>query len=171
MCAVVVTGVARSNTWRLRIAAKSSIASGAPLRFWGGGLGVLLALGVWYSTAGASVRMVGAGRGGGPCATAGRIFSARFESSRVLTGFVLLFCFFVQVFVAGGAAWQPLQAVRIVWPLPAGVLCAFALASCAAAEARHERESYVGGCPGCVHPHPICIKRAAEHDRRAQVQL
>ena len=40
-----------------------------------------------------------------------------------------------------------------------------------AAEARHERESYVGGCPGCVHPHPICIKRAAEHDRRAQVQL
>ena len=131
MCAVVVTGVARSNTWRLRIAAKSSIASGAPLRFWGGGLGVLLALGVWYSTAGASVRMVGAGRGGGPCATAGRIFSARFESSRVLNGFVLLFCFFVQVFVAGGAAWQPLQAVRIVWPLPAGVLCAFALASCA----------------------------------------
>ena len=131
MCAVVVTGVARSNTWRLRIAAKSSIASGAPLRFWGGGLGVLLALGVWYSTAGASVRMVGAGRGGGPCATAGRIFSARFESSRVLNGFVLLFCFFVQVFVAGGAAWQPLQAVRIVWPLPAGVLFAFALASCA----------------------------------------
>ena len=126
-----MTGVARSNTWRLRIAAKSSIASGAPLRFWGGGLGVLLALGVWYSTAGASVRMVGAGGGGGPCATAGRIFSARFESSRVLTGFVLLFCFFVQVFVAGGAAWQPLQAVRIVWPLPAGVLCAFALASCA----------------------------------------
>ena len=113
MCAVVVTGVARSNTWRLRIAAKSSIASGAPLRFWGGGLGVLLALGVWYSTAGASVRMVGAGRGGGPCATAGRIFSARFESSRVLNGFVLLFCFFVQVFVAsvdwmagGGGAVQ-----------------------------------------------------------------
>ena len=93
-------GDGRSNTWRLRIAAKSSIASGAPLRFWGGGLGVLLALGVWYSTAGASVRMVGAGGGGGPCATAGRIFSARFESSRVLTGFVLLFCFFVQVFVA-----------------------------------------------------------------------
>ena len=44
---------------------------------------------------------------------------------------MLLFCFFVQVFVAGGAAWQPLQAVRIVWSLPAGVLCAFALASCA----------------------------------------
>ena len=107
MCAVVVTGVARSNTWRLRIAAKSSIASGAPLRFWGGGLGVLLALGVWYSTAGASVRMVGAGGGGGPCATAGRIFSARFESSRVLTGFVLLFCFFVQVFVASASNALP----------------------------------------------------------------
>ena len=98
----------------------------------------MLALGVWYSTAGARVRMVGAGRGGGPSATAtaGRIFSARFESSRVLNGFVLLFCFFVQVFVAGGAAWQPLQAVRIVWPLPAGVLCAFALASCALASSQ-----------------------------------
>ena len=124
-------GVARSNIWRLRIDAKSAIASDAPLRFWGGGLGVLLACGVWHSTAGASVRMVGAGRGGGPCATAGRIFSARFESSRVLNGFELLFCCFVRVFVAGDAAWQPLQAVRIVWPLPAGVLCAFALASCA----------------------------------------
>ena len=55
---------------------------------------------------GESPAAVGAGRGGGPCATAGRIFSARFESSRVLNGFVLLFCFFVQVFVAGGAAWQ-----------------------------------------------------------------
>ena len=124
-------GVARSNIWRLRIDAKSAIASDAPLRFWGGGLGVLLACGVWHSTAGASGRMVGAGRGGGRCATAGRIFSARFESSRVLNGFVLLFCCFVRVFVAGDAAWQPLQAVRIVWPLPAGVLCAFALASCA----------------------------------------
>ena len=91
----------------------------------------MLACGVWHSTAGASGRMVGAGRGGGRCATAGRIFSARFESSRVLNGFVLLFCCFVRVFVAGDAAWQPLQAVRIVWPLPAGVLCAFALASCA----------------------------------------
>ena len=57
VCAVVVSGVARSNAWRLRIAAKSPIASGAPLRFWGGGLGVLLALGVWYSTAGASVTL------------------------------------------------------------------------------------------------------------------
>ena len=52
------------------------------------------------------MRMVGAGRGGGPCATAGRIFSARFESSRVLTGFVLLFCFFVQVFVAIWVLWE-----------------------------------------------------------------
>ena len=117
-------GVARSNIWRLRIDAKSAIASDAPLRFWGGGLGVLLACGVWHSTAGASVRMVGAGRGGGPCATAGRIFSARFESSRVLNGFVLLFCCFVRVFVAGDAAWQPLQAVRIVCGLCLQAFCA-----------------------------------------------
>ena len=69
-----------------------------------------------------------AGRGGGPCATAGRIFSARFESSRVLNGFVLLFCCFVRVFVAGGAAWQPLQAVRIVATL--GTIEGYAVGGC-----------------------------------------